>query len=204
VDKTPFDLSVGRNEWLGLLRLPTSRNPPTGVYNPLPTLRTSSSYSIDLATILNCPGLRHHQSPRWGAHNCTNNFLHLGPPIPFFVSLEASWNNLLTAQIHSGNFHNFCKDSTLPVCNLFPGYSYADSSGFAGGCELVGIPLKNGRHLGNLGSSHGAIREQECTDRNRLDTSMRHCDRCLLRTAMAIGTKTSSGGKKVVLKSCSF
>lgn len=54
-----------------------------------------------------------------------------------------------------GNFHNFCRDSTLPVCNLFseafdkggPGY-YTN-----GGCELTGIPLSGGRHLRNLGTS---------------------------------------------------
>jgi len=48
-----------------------------------------------------------------------------------------------------GNFYNFCRDSTLPVCNLFsPGNI---QSGF-GGCELKGIPLSGGRYLGNLGS----------------------------------------------------
>ncbi|KUJ08631.1 uncharacterized protein LY89DRAFT_335397 [Mollisia scopiformis] len=51
-----------------------------------------------------------------------------------------------------GNFHNFCRDSTLPICNIFPGFSYNNSAGFAGGCELTGIPLSHGRHLGNLGS----------------------------------------------------
>jgi len=51
-----------------------------------------------------------------------------------------------------GNFHNFCRDSTLPICNIFPGFSYDNPSGFAGGCELLGVPLSNGRHLGNLGS----------------------------------------------------
>jgi len=51
-----------------------------------------------------------------------------------------------------GNFHAFCRDSTLPVCNLFPGYSYADPAGFEGKCHLVGIPLKGGKHLGNIGS----------------------------------------------------
>jgi len=51
-----------------------------------------------------------------------------------------------------GNFYNFCRDSTLPVCNLFPGFSYDNNASFAGTCQLVGIPLKDGRHLGNLGS----------------------------------------------------
>ncbi|KAF3394422.1 Chitin synthase export chaperone [Penicillium rolfsii] len=49
-----------------------------------------------------------------------------------------------------GNFHDFCRDSTLPVCNLFkenqpPGIGY-------GGCALEGISLSGGRHLANLGS----------------------------------------------------
>ncbi|KAE8449708.1 hypothetical protein EG329_007483 [Mollisiaceae sp. DMI_Dod_QoI] len=51
-----------------------------------------------------------------------------------------------------GNFHNFCRDSSLPICNIFPGFSYENSTSFAGGCQLTGIPLSNGRHLGNLGS----------------------------------------------------
>ncbi|KAJ5364545.1 uncharacterized protein N7496_010258 [Penicillium cataractarum] len=49
-----------------------------------------------------------------------------------------------------GNFHDFCRDSTLPVCNLFkvnqpPGIGY-------GGCVLEGIGLSGGRNLANLGS----------------------------------------------------
>ncbi|MCJ1254369.1 hypothetical protein MMC24_002184 [Lignoscripta atroalba] len=48
-----------------------------------------------------------------------------------------------------GNFHNFCRDSTLPVCNLFS--ESTTSEGF-GGCRLQGIPLSNGRQLANLGS----------------------------------------------------
>ncbi|CEJ54637.1 Putative Chitin synthase [Penicillium brasilianum] len=49
-----------------------------------------------------------------------------------------------------GNFHDFCRDSTLPVCNLFnvnqpPGSHY-------GGCVLEGIGLSGGRNLANLGS----------------------------------------------------
>jgi hypothetical protein len=67
---------------------------------------------------------------------------------------------------------NFCRDSTLPVCNvrlpalsssklhnadsaftqLFPGFKYNDSG--LKSCVLEGIPLKNGNHLGNLGSLH--------------------------------------------------
>ncbi|EKD16292.1 uncharacterized protein L3040_009476 [Drepanopeziza brunnea f. sp. 'multigermtubi'] len=50
-----------------------------------------------------------------------------------------------------GNFRDFCRDSTLPICNIFPGFSYSDTSNF-GSCYLTGISLSNGRHLGNLGS----------------------------------------------------
>ncbi|KAK0122323.1 hypothetical protein ONS95_010565 [Cadophora gregata] len=50
-----------------------------------------------------------------------------------------------------GNFHDFCRDSTLPICNIFPGFTYHDQSGFEGGCVLTGISLSKGRHLGNLG-----------------------------------------------------
>lgn len=49
-----------------------------------------------------------------------------------------------------GNFGNFCRDSTLPVCNLLS--SSHDQTGGWGGCELTGIPLSGGRRLGNLGS----------------------------------------------------
>ncbi|CZR53805.1 related to export control protein CHS7 [Phialocephala subalpina] len=52
-----------------------------------------------------------------------------------------------------GNFRNFCLDSTLPICNIFPGFSYSNATNYAaGGCQLTGISLSNGRHLGNLGS----------------------------------------------------
>ncbi|KAH8657057.1 chitin synthase export chaperone [Tricladium varicosporioides] len=50
-----------------------------------------------------------------------------------------------------GNFHNFCRDSTLPICNLFPSFSYSNPSNLAA-CQLKGISLSGGRHLGNLGS----------------------------------------------------
>lgn len=49
-----------------------------------------------------------------------------------------------------GNFHDFCRDSTLPVCNLLS--EKHDQNGNWGGCELTGISLSGGRHLGNLGS----------------------------------------------------
>ncbi|ROW04045.1 hypothetical protein VSDG_01109 [Cytospora chrysosperma] len=49
-----------------------------------------------------------------------------------------------------GNFGNFCRDSTLPVCNLLS--ENHNQTGGWGGCELTGIPLSGGRRLGNLGS----------------------------------------------------
>jgi len=50
-----------------------------------------------------------------------------------------------------GDFHDFCRDSTLPVCNLFNPPFHNNSASY-GGCVLTGISLKNGEHLGNLGS----------------------------------------------------
>ncbi|KAI1298637.1 chitin synthase III catalytic subunit [Xylaria venustula] len=49
-----------------------------------------------------------------------------------------------------GNFENFCRGSTLPVCNVLS--NSHNQLGDWGGCELTGIPLKNGEHLRNLGS----------------------------------------------------
>ncbi|ROT39388.1 chitin synthase export chaperone [Sodiomyces alkalinus F11] len=49
-----------------------------------------------------------------------------------------------------GNFNNFCRDSTLPVCNVLS--SQHDQQGPWGGCELTGIPLPNDQKIGNLGS----------------------------------------------------
>ncbi|KAJ3943876.1 uncharacterized protein N0V96_006809 [Colletotrichum fioriniae] len=49
-----------------------------------------------------------------------------------------------------GNFFNFCRDSTLPVCNVL-----SDSHSQSGPwdqCVLKGISLSGGRKLGNLGS----------------------------------------------------
>ncbi|KAM0264673.1 hypothetical protein ACHAQJ_000497 [Trichoderma viride] len=50
-----------------------------------------------------------------------------------------------------GNFDQFCKDSTLPVCNLLS-QKFHNQTGPWGGCELTGISLSGGRHLGNIGS----------------------------------------------------
>ncbi|KAL8918947.1 MAG: hypothetical protein Q9208_007057 [Pyrenodesmia sp. 3 TL-2023] len=56
-----------------------------------------------------------------------------------------------------GNFQNFCRDSTLPVCNLFTPWrdlqerAPGQLQGY-GGCELLGIGLNGGRRLGNIGS----------------------------------------------------
>ncbi|KAI9924557.1 hypothetical protein ASPWEDRAFT_28295 [Aspergillus wentii DTO 134E9] len=49
-----------------------------------------------------------------------------------------------------GNFHDFCRDSTLPVCNLFK-ENQPPNKDF-GGCPLTGIGLSNDRNLSNLGS----------------------------------------------------
>ncbi|KAH6640780.1 chitin synthase III catalytic subunit [Chaetomium tenue] len=42
-----------------------------------------------------------------------------------------------------GNFNEFCRDATLPICNSGP---------WDGECTLKGIPLSDERQLGNLGS----------------------------------------------------
>ncbi|OAL36520.1 hypothetical protein AYO20_04136 [Fonsecaea nubica] len=50
-----------------------------------------------------------------------------------------------------GKFQDFCRDATLPICNILvtnnqpPGLAY-------GGCVLRGITLNNNRNLANLGS----------------------------------------------------
>ncbi|KAI4870737.1 chitin synthase III catalytic subunit [Hypoxylon rubiginosum] len=49
-----------------------------------------------------------------------------------------------------GNFDAFCRDSTLPVCNVLS--ENHNQTGGWGGCELRGIPLSGNRYLGNLGS----------------------------------------------------
>ncbi|KAI1432466.1 chitin synthase III catalytic subunit [Xylaria sp. CBS 124048] len=49
-----------------------------------------------------------------------------------------------------GNFEDFCRDSTLPVCNVLS--DSHNQNGPWGGCMLKGIQLKNGQHLGNLGT----------------------------------------------------
>lgn len=52
-----------------------------------------------------------------------------------------------------GNFYNFCRDSTLPVCNLFPQFDYANLDGLQDGCRLTGFSLSGGDYVGNLGSA---------------------------------------------------
>ncbi|KAH6891230.1 chitin synthase export chaperone [Thelonectria olida] len=49
-----------------------------------------------------------------------------------------------------GKFQDFCKDSTLPVCNLLS--DNHNQTGPWGGCKLTGISLSGDRHLANLGS----------------------------------------------------
>ncbi|KAL4769437.1 chitin synthase III catalytic subunit [Aspergillus nidulans var. acristatus] len=50
-----------------------------------------------------------------------------------------------------GKFNDFCRDSTLPVCNLFVS-SNQNPYEIYGGCALRGIELSDGRYLANLGS----------------------------------------------------
>ncbi|KAJ9200629.1 hypothetical protein DTO166G4_6754 [Paecilomyces variotii] len=50
-----------------------------------------------------------------------------------------------------GNFHDFCRDSTLPICNIFVANNQPPNRAY-GGCALTGIDLSGGRYLGNLGS----------------------------------------------------
>ncbi|RKF78339.1 Chitin synthase export chaperone [Golovinomyces cichoracearum] len=52
-----------------------------------------------------------------------------------------------------GNFHSFCRDSTLPVCNLFPQFGYANLDRLQDGCRLTGFSLSGGEYVGNLGSA---------------------------------------------------
>ncbi|KAK8862417.1 chitin synthase III catalytic subunit [Apiospora arundinis] len=49
-----------------------------------------------------------------------------------------------------GKFEAFCRDATLPVCNLLS--KSHNQTGPWQGCKLEGIPLGGGRQLGNLGS----------------------------------------------------
>lgn len=51
-----------------------------------------------------------------------------------------------------GNFTAFCRDATLPICNLLSPGDGNNQTGPWGGCELQGIPLSGDRKLGNLGS----------------------------------------------------
>ncbi|KAL4918891.1 chitin synthase III catalytic subunit [Aspergillus aurantiobrunneus] len=50
-----------------------------------------------------------------------------------------------------GNFNDFCRDSTLPVCNLFVPSNQPPNRAYDG-CVLYGIGLSDDRHLANLGS----------------------------------------------------
>ncbi|KKK12431.1 hypothetical protein P175DRAFT_0532205 [Aspergillus ochraceoroseus IBT 24754] len=52
---------------------------------------------------------------------------------------------------HFGNFNDFCRDSTLPVCNLFVDNNQPPNAAY-GGCALTGIGLRGDRNLANLGS----------------------------------------------------
>ncbi|PGH15501.1 hypothetical protein AJ80_05518 [Polytolypa hystricis UAMH7299] len=50
-----------------------------------------------------------------------------------------------------GNFRNLCRDSTLPICNIFVADNQPPNAKF-GGCPLLGISLSGDRNLSNLGS----------------------------------------------------
>ncbi|KIV87071.1 hypothetical protein PV11_02642 [Exophiala sideris] len=55
-----------------------------------------------------------------------------------------------------GKFQDFCRDSTLPICNILTTNNQPPGSGYTGvdgaGCVLNGISLSHGRHLANVGS----------------------------------------------------
>ncbi|KAH9908048.1 chitin synthase III catalytic subunit [Xylariomycetidae sp. FL2044] len=51
-----------------------------------------------------------------------------------------------------GNFGDFCRDSTLPICNVLSDARTQRGPWKEGACVLQGIPLSNGQYLGNLGS----------------------------------------------------
>ncbi|KAK3948843.1 chitin synthase III catalytic subunit [Pseudoneurospora amorphoporcata] len=52
-----------------------------------------------------------------------------------------------------GNFHDFCRDSTLPICNLLSDkHSQSGPWDNSDNCQLRGISLSDGKRLGNLGS----------------------------------------------------
>ncbi|KAK2735714.1 hypothetical protein FQN57_001163 [Myotisia sp. PD_48] len=50
-----------------------------------------------------------------------------------------------------GNFGKFCRDSTLPICNLLVDNNQPPNQKF-GGCALKGLGLSGNRNLANLGS----------------------------------------------------
>lgn len=50
-----------------------------------------------------------------------------------------------------GNFKNFCRDSTLPICNLLVSKPLPYNKQF-GGCELVGLTWGKDKQIANLGS----------------------------------------------------
>ncbi|KAF4200614.1 hypothetical protein CNMCM8927_002787 [Aspergillus lentulus] len=56
-------------------------------------------------------------------------------------------------ELTNGDFReqDFCRDSTLPVCNLFVAHNQPPNEAYDG-CALTGIDLGNHRYLSNLGS----------------------------------------------------
>jgi hypothetical protein len=79
---------------------------------------------------------------------------------------------------------------------IFPGFSYDKPSGFAGGCELLGIPLSNGRHLGNLGSCRLGSHIRGLTS-SRFNSALRHSNCSHGFPVMAIRTQASRRRQKV-------
>ncbi|TAQ84908.1 hypothetical protein B7494_g6759 [Chlorociboria aeruginascens] len=78
---------------------------------------------------------------------------------------NAVWQFSRSYNLHAlySAWRDFCRDSTLPVCNLFLPPSN-NNSGYATanrGCELKGISLSNGRHLGNLERKQAAVGRRE-------------------------------------------
>lgn len=83
----------------------------------------------------------------------------------------------------------------LPSQQLFPGFKYNDSN--LKSCILEGIPLKNGNHLGNLGSLQWTDLWRNGLTLNRLNSPLRYRNCSHWLPSMEIRTKTSSGGTEV-------
>ena len=83
---------------------------------------------------------------------------------------------------------------------LFPGYSYSNTSAFEGRCFLTGIPLSNGRHLGNLGSLIALqFQWMSLTSTSRFNYALWNSNCGVRISVVEIRAKTSSCGTKVYL-----